>query len=92
MPSQPSFEIETEPGTGPGGTLIAGFADPAVAGFTAVDHLVEQEGTTRIGHVATRDLPDLTPFSAGRPRQPIRLYDLEPVDATVLVSEVFLPL
>jgi uncharacterized protein len=62
-----------------------------MVGLTAVDYLVTHAETSQIGHVRAHGLPDVTPFADGVPRHPTRLYDVAGVDATVLLSEVFLP-
>lgn len=72
-------------------TLIVGMAELGVGGLTAVDHCVTHLDSTLVGHVRSRNLPDLTPFSEGVPRQPMRLYSLDGTDVSVLISEVFLP-
>jgi len=91
MPGEPSFEVvqtdETEPGT----SLLLGMAGIGVAGLTATDYLVSHVETNQIGHVRTRNLPDITPFSDGVPRHPMRLYGTAASDVTVLISEVFPP-
>ncbi|MFB6175721.1 MAG: proteasome assembly chaperone family protein [Halobaculum sp.] len=86
-----SFDVEITESIRPGETLLVGMARPAVAGLTAVDYLVNNVETTQIGHVRARNLPNLTPFTDGRPRHPIRLYSTESSDLTVLVVEAFLP-
>lgn len=91
MPNEPAFEIRMTDGTEPGGTLLVGVADPGMAGLTAADYLVTNVEADQIGYVSTRHLPDITPFSEGRPRHPMRLYDVADGDVTVLLSEVLLP-
>lgn len=91
MPNDPAFEIETTTDRPRGGTLLVGAADPGMAGLTATDYLVTHVETDEIGHVKTRNLPDITPFSDGKPRHPMRLYSTSDSDLTVLISEVFLP-
>jgi uncharacterized protein len=92
MPRDPSFEVEITGDVSPGERLLVGIADPGVAGLTAADYLVNNVETNQIGHIATHHLPDLTPFSEGSPRHPLRLYSTESSDVTVLIGEVFLPL
>nr|WP_225871833.1 PAC2 family protein [Halosegnis rubeus] len=65
-------------------------ADVGVAGLTAVDYITAQADATQIGHLATRHLPDITPFTDGVPRRPIRLYNVG-TDVTVCVCELSLP-
>lgn len=89
MAPDPTFVVDHE--GEPGEHLLVGLAGPGVAGLTAVDYLVEHVGATRTGHVASRNLADITPFSDGEPRRPVRLYDLDGADVTVLLSEVSVP-
>lgn len=91
MPADPSFTIELTSDTPPGERLLVGMAGVGVAGLTAGDYLVNNVETEQIGHVRTRNLPDITPFTNGQPRHPIRLYSATGSDVTVLISEVFLP-
>jgi uncharacterized protein len=91
MSEAPAFEVVTTSETSPGERLVVGMAGLGVAGLTAVDYLVSHVETEQIGHVRTRNLPDITPFSEGRPRHPVRLYSAPESDVTVLVCEVFLP-
>ncbi|MGZ0746205.1 proteasome assembly chaperone family protein [Haloparvum sp. AD34] len=91
MDGAPTLDVEIMAQAPLGDVLVVGVADPGVAGLSATDHLVSALETTQIGHVSTRHLPDLTPFSEGRPRHPIRLYTAPAADLTILVGEVFLP-
>jgi uncharacterized protein len=91
MPREPDYEVVLTGDVDPGDTLVVGTAGVGVAGLTAADYLVSHVETTQVGHVATRNLPDITPFSNGRPRHPIRLYSTDDSDFTVLISEVFVP-
>jgi uncharacterized protein len=91
MSEDPSFTVESTSETPPGERLLVGMAGVGVAGLTAADYLVNNVETEQIGHVRTRNLPDLTPFTNGQPRHPIRLYSATDSDVTVLISEVFLP-
>lgn len=91
MPTDPSFEVDISEGADLGETLVVGVADVGVAGLTTVDYLTSHAETTQIGHVRTHDVPDITPFSEGKPRHPIRLYSTAETDHSVLLSEVFLP-
>jgi uncharacterized protein len=56
-----------------------------------VDYLVSQTGAEQVGHVRARGLADVTPFTDGEPRHPIRLHSLPDRNVTVLTGEVFLP-
>ncbi|WP_430505729.1 proteasome assembly chaperone family protein [Haloparvum sp. PAK95] len=91
MDGAPTLDVEITAQAPLGDVLVVGVADPGVAGLSATDHLVSALETTQVGHVSTRHLPDLTPFSEGRPRHPIRLYTAPAADLTILVGEVFLP-
>lgn len=92
MARDPAFEIELADGAELGDQLLVGLAGVGVAGLTAADYLVTHVETTQVGHVRSRNLPDITPFTEGQPRHPIRLYEVEDRDLTVLLCEVFLPL
>ncbi|MFT4890883.1 MAG: putative ATP-grasp superfamily ATP-dependent carboligase [Halobacteriales archaeon] len=89
MPEEPAFGVVLDADLDE--VLVVGMADLGVGGLTAVDHCVAHLESTPVGHVRSRDLPDLPPFSDGVPRRPIRLYSLDGTGVTVLVSEVFLP-
>lgn len=91
MVREPTFEVRTDEGVDVGETLVVGVADVGVAGLTAVDYLTNHVETEQIGYVQTRNVPDLTPFSEGKPRHPMRLYDATGTDVTMFVSEVYLP-
>ena len=91
MAREPSFEVALTEDTEPGEKLLIGMAGVGVAGLTATDYLVTHIETNQIGHVKTENLPDITPFTEGVPRHPIRLYSATDSDVTVLISEVFLP-
>lgn len=92
MDQSPSLEVEITSDVSPGTKLVVGAADPGVSGLSAIDYLVSNVETTQIGYVSSRHLPDVTPFTAGRPRHPIRLYSVDESEIAVLVSEVFLPI
>ena len=89
MPGEPAFEVVLEGDLDD--ALVVGMAELAVGGLTTVDYCATHLKSTPVGHVRSRNLPDLTPFSEGVPRQPMRLYSLDGTDVSVLVSEVFLP-
>jgi uncharacterized protein len=89
--SDPSFEVVSSVDLPAGGPLLVGIADVGVAGLTAADYLVAQSDATEVGYVRTRGIPDITPFSDGVPRHPIRVYRLPNDGLTVLLSEVFVP-
>lgn len=91
MADEPTFEVALTSETEPGEHLLVGMGGVGVAGLTAADYLVDNVETEQIGHVRTRNLPDITPFTNGKPRHPIRLYSATDSDVTVLISEVFLP-
>ncbi|MFB6095892.1 MAG: proteasome assembly chaperone family protein [Haloferacaceae archaeon] len=85
----PEFNITHE--TEPSETLLAGFSSFGLAGLTAVDFLIEQLDLEQTGHIDAEGLPTITPFEAGRPRYPTRLYSRDDLGLTVLVSELFVP-
>lgn len=89
--SEPSFDVVTPVDVPAGGSLLVGVADVGVAGLTAADYLVAQSDATEVGYVRSHGLPDITPFSDGVPRHPIRIYRLPESDLTVLLSEAFVP-
>lgn len=89
--STPSFEFVVDDGYAAGSQLITGLANPGMAGLSAVDYLVSNFETKQVGHVSTHGLPDITPFSEGTPRHPIRLYDAPGADLTIVLSELYLP-
>jgi uncharacterized protein len=91
MARDPAFEVTLTREAELGEKLLVGTAGLGVAGLTATDHLVTHLETTQVGHLRTRNLPDITPFTDGQPRHPIRLYSAPDADVTVLVSELFLP-
>jgi len=88
---EPSFEVTLTGDVEPGGTLLVGMAGVGVAGLTATDYLVSHVESAQSGYVKTQHLADITPFTEGEPRHPIRLYSATDFDITVLISEVFLP-
>ncbi|MFW5956084.1 MAG: PAC2 family protein, partial [Halorhabdus sp.] len=91
MARDPSFDVRLTTDSEPGETLLIGLAGQGVAGLTAADYLITHVETTQIGHVETRNLPDITPFSEGKPRNPIRLYSTADSSVTILISELFMP-
>lgn len=87
-----SFDIQTAPEADLGDTLIVGTANLGLAGLTAIDYLVTHTLTEQVGHVATRKLPDITPFTMGEPRYPMRVYTANGSDISLLISEIFVPI
>lgn len=87
----PTFDLQTTKMTEPGDILIVGTANPGLAGLTAIDYLITHTHTEEIGHVATYDLPDITPFTRGEPRYPMRLFSSSESEISVLISELFVP-
>ena len=85
----PSFHVDSE--VEPSTTVLAGFSGFGLAGLTAVDYLVDHLSLERTGHIRANGLPTITPFQAGRPRHPTRLYSRPDLDVTVLVGELFVP-
>jgi hypothetical protein len=86
----PSVEIRTEPGTEPGGTLVGGAANSRW-GLTGLDYLVAHALTEQVDHVATRNVTDIDPFTAGDPRYR-RVHTTTDRDVTPPISESFVPL
>lgn len=86
-----SFEIRTDPAADVGDTLVIGAANPGLAGLTAIDYLVTHTHTEQVGHVATRNLPDITPFTDGVPRHPMRMYTAAGSAVSILISETPVP-
>lgn len=91
MAAEPGFEVETTADADLGETLFVSLSGVGLAGVSALDYLVRQLDLEQIGHVSTHGLPDIAPFEDGRPRHPMRLYSDDDIDATVLVSELFVP-
>jgi len=85
----PSFTVEAEPAT-PDAPLVVAAADPGMVGLTAADHLVTERDAAQVGHVAVDGLPVAAPVVGGEPRHHSRVYATD--DATVLLTELFLPL
>lgn len=91
MVREPSFEVITEDDAELGTTLLVGIADIGGASLTSVDFLVGQLDMTQIGRIETRNLPDITPITEGVPRHPVRLYNVDGSEITILFSEAFMP-
>lgn len=91
MAREPTFEIAVEGDVQSRSKLLVGTADIGGANVTSLDHLVETIGTTQIGHVATRNLSDITPITDGKPRHPMRIYNADDSEITILFSEAFMP-
>lgn len=87
--TRPEFSISHE--SAPADTLLAGFSSYGLAGLTAVDYLVDQLELEETGYITAEELPTITPFEAGVPRHPTRLYSRDDLDVTVLVGELFIP-
>jgi uncharacterized protein len=87
----PSFDIQVDPDADLGETLLVGTANLGLAGLTAVDYLVAHTLTEQVGHVVTHNLADITPFTDGEPRFPMRVYTASDSDISILMSEVFVP-
>jgi uncharacterized protein len=93
MTSQPSFEFRVDDDATIDSRLVVGFASPGMASLVAVDHLVTELQTTQVGHASSEFMPTVTPFTDGKPRRPIRLYETGvATDISLLVSEVFFPI
>lgn len=91
MTSEPRYEVTLSSDEPLEGTLVIGLSNVGLAGLTAVDHLVHEHEFEQIGHVRTRNLPTITPFEDGTPRQPIRLYAAPKHDCHVLAGETIVP-
>ncbi|WP_138006633.1 proteasome assembly chaperone family protein [Halalkalirubrum salinum] len=76
---------------GPSTILLCGFSAYGLAGLTAVDYLVDHLDLEEYGYIRAEGLPSITPFEAGKPRHPIRLFSRNDLDITVLVGELFVP-
>ncbi|WP_135822758.1 proteasome assembly chaperone family protein [Halostella litorea] len=88
--SDSAFRV-AEPSS-PSSTVVAGFSTFGLAGLTAVDYLADHLDLEARGHVTAEGVPTITPFEAGRPRHPTRFLSRDGVDATLLLSEQFVPL
>ena len=91
MSQSPGFRVSVAPDKSPSETLLIGLSTIGLSSLTAVDYLVKNHDSAVIGHVVTTDLPDITPFEEGKPRLPLRLYDMEDLNVTILVGELFVP-
>ncbi|MFC4360634.1 proteasome assembly chaperone family protein [Halobium salinum] len=91
MSPEPTFEVVVDESYRVDGPLFVGLANVGMAGVSALDYLVRQFDAEQVGHVRTRNLPDITPFSGGEPRHAMRLYDIADPNITVLLSELFVP-
>lgn len=85
----PGFEISGEVSAPE--TLVVGFSEIGLAGLTAVDYLADAREMAAAGHLSVDELPAITPFTEGRPRNHTRVYEGERGFA-VLVGELFIPL
>ena len=83
------FRIEHQ--DDPSTALLCGFSAYGLAGLTAVDYLVDHLELEEYGYIRAEGLPSITPFEAGAPRHPIRLFSRSDLDITVLVGELFVP-
>lgn len=91
MNDMPGFEVVPVEGEATHETVIAGIGGPDLAGLTAVDYLLGEYESTRIASIRTRGLPDVAAVTDGIPRHPVRLHRIDPLELSVLVSEVFIP-
>lgn len=91
MTRESSFEVHTAAAIDSSDVLLVGLADVGTANLTMVDYLVSHLETSQIGFIETSNVPSVTPVEGGIPRRPIRLYRVDNVPMTVLVSEVFIP-
>jgi uncharacterized protein len=86
---RPAFDIRSDGVSAE--TLVVGFSEFGLAGLAAVDYLVTHLDLEQIGHIRVEQLPAITPFADGRPRNHTRLYSRPDLDFTVLVGELFVP-
>lgn len=91
MTPDPSFTVNTSATQETGTTLVIGQSHFGLAGVTAADYLVRHLESTRIGHLASDEIPSIAPFENGVPRHPSRLYSLDGTSMMVLVGELFIP-
>ena len=66
------FKIEHQ--ADPSTALLCGFSAYGLAGLTAVGYLVDHLKLEAYGYIRAEGLPSITPFEAGAPRHPIRLF------------------
>lgn len=88
-PTDPSFEVSH--GADASDTLLCGFSEFGLAGLTAANYLVEQLELQQTGHITVEQLPTITPFENGTPRNHTRLFSRDDLEYTVLVGELFVP-
>ncbi len=62
MDTDPSFEVKVPPDDNLGNTLLVGLSQLGMAGLTAVDYLVRQLDSEKIGHIQPNDFPAIAPF------------------------------
>ncbi|WP_323190290.1 PAC2 family protein [Halostella sp. PRR32] len=86
---EPTFRVSQE--SAPSETVIAGFSGFGLAGLTAVDYLADHLELEPQGHVRAEGIPSITPFEEGRPRHPTQILSRDGLDATLLLSELFVP-
>ena len=91
MSANPRFEIRVPSTKESGKTLLIGLSHLGMSGVTAADYLVRHVDSKQIGHISAHDFPAITPFQDGEPRHPMRLYNLEGTELSVLLGELFVP-
>lgn len=92
MSDEVAFEFRVADPPTAGRSLVVALPTVGMVGLATVDYLVRQREPEPIGHVRPTGIPTVAPFESGRPRQPIRLYDLPDEELAVLVGEQFIPL
>lgn len=91
MTPEHAFTVDVPEELPPGQTLLIGLPHVGMASLTTVDHVVRTLPSEMIGGIAPAELPAITPFEDGIPRNHTRLYDLIDSDLVVLVGELFVP-
>lgn len=72
-------------------TLVVGLSNPGFVGVTATEYLSRHLACEEIGHVESEDVPAITPFAEGTPRNHTRIYDLHETPLALVVGELFVP-
>jgi uncharacterized protein len=89
MARDPSFTVHGDPSQSE--TLVCSVSEYGLAGLTAANYLVDQQGLTAAGYVTADDLPAITPFENGTPRRHTRLFTRSDAAVTVLVGDLLVP-
>jgi len=91
MEATPTFEFHVDSDADLGDQFLVGFASPGMASLVAVDTIVTESDTEKVGHATVSGMPTITPFTEGVPRHPIRLYTGGD-GPTLVVCEQFVPM